>query len=213
MTLCISFFSCTNLLYIYKMGMKSLFVQLDNSVVIAFITDHTAKSGILQILTKNQRIHVLHAVIFHLQNIKKEINALYSLKIFCPWKEEKCHSDSNKDIRYQCSSSVCWRTCWRNAGLQFCQLPCLNNIWKWNKIKSGERTSKPTSDKLTVKEKCTDNFADKSDFLYRNWQHTLGLLPRTSGFPALDLGGLSPTRSLSVGCWRSSRRCHVLWLR
>lgn len=36
------------------MGMKSLFVQLDNSVVIAFITDHTAKSGILQVLTKNQ---------------------------------------------------------------------------------------------------------------------------------------------------------------
>lgn len=34
------------------MGMKSLFVQLNNSVVIAFITDHTAKSGILQILTK-----------------------------------------------------------------------------------------------------------------------------------------------------------------
>lgn len=140
MTLCISFFSCTNLLYIYKMGMKSLFVQLDNSVVIAFITDHTAKSGILQILTKNQRIHVLHAVIFHLQNIKKEINALYSLKIFCPWKEEECHSDINKDIRYQCSSSVCWRTCWRNAELQFCQLPCLNNIWKWNKIRSGEWT-------------------------------------------------------------------------
>lgn len=135
------------------MGMKSLFVQLNNSVVIAFITDYTAKSGILQILTKNQRIHVLHAVIFHLQNIKKEINALYSLKIFCPWKEEECHSDINKDIRYQCSSSVCWRTCWRNAGLQFCQLPCLNNIWKWNKIKSGERTSKLTSNKLTVKGK------------------------------------------------------------
>lgn len=36
------------------MGMKSLFVQLDNSVVIAFITYHTAKSGILQVLTKNQ---------------------------------------------------------------------------------------------------------------------------------------------------------------
>lgn len=36
------------------MGMKSLFVQLDNCVVIAFITDHTAKSGILQVLTKNQ---------------------------------------------------------------------------------------------------------------------------------------------------------------
>lgn len=51
---CINLFSCTNLLYIYKMGMKSLFVQLDNSVVIAFITDHTAKSGILQVLTKNQ---------------------------------------------------------------------------------------------------------------------------------------------------------------
>lgn len=80
---CISLFSCTNLLYIYKMGMKSLFVQLNNSVVIAFITDHTAKSGILQILTKNQRIHVLHAVIFHLQNIIKEIHASDSLKKFC----------------------------------------------------------------------------------------------------------------------------------
>lgn len=64
------------------MGMKSLFVQLNNSVVIAFITDHTAKSGILQILTKNQRIHVLHAVIFHLQNIIKEIHASDSLKKF-----------------------------------------------------------------------------------------------------------------------------------
>lgn len=60
--------------------------------------------------------------------------------IFLPKKgKKKRHSDSNKDIRFQYSFFVCWRTCWRNAELQFCQLPCSNNIWKWNKIKSGKK--------------------------------------------------------------------------
>lgn len=212
MTLCISFFSCTNLLYIYKMGMKSLFVQLDNSVVIAFITDHTAKSGILQVLTNNQWIHVLHAVIFHLQNIKKEINALYSLKKFCKKRGEMSfwHQQGHtlsmlffcllKDLLKKCRTPVL-------------SIALLKQHLKMEQDQIWWKNLSTDSDRMTVEEYRNILTIWQSDFLYTNEQHTLGLLPHTSGFPALDLGGLSPTHSPSVGCWRSSRRCHVLWLR
>lgn len=77
------------------MGMKSLFVQLDNSIVIAFITDHTAKSGILQVLTKNQEFMYYMLIESHNSPPPKKK------------KERKGHSDSNMDIHYQYSSSVC----------------------------------------------------------------------------------------------------------